>query len=167
MTIPSVEWAQKYKLKTTRLNHLYKDFLKTKTTELANKYIVDRIIETMRQNDVHRKIYESVIVESVQVNHQGIRIRISSEYFAESGFDVALAREEGTEDHMIRPLGKASGGADYLAWIQGGVKRFSAGHMVSGLPPLNLIARGIELGEFELQNALNEEGKKWRREILR
>ncbi len=162
MTIPSVEWARAYKLKVTRIDHLYKDFLKTKITELVNKHIIDPIIETMRANHVHRKIYESVVVDEVLVNDSGILIKIKSEFFAESGFDVALAREKGTEDHMIRPKT-----AKALSWIQGGKRRFSLGHMVSGLPNLNLIAQGIEKGEYELQQAINEESRKWRQDILR
>mgnify|MGYP001197138106 CR=1 FL=1 len=161
MKTVSLDWARRYKLKVTRIDHLYKNFLKTKVTELANKHIVDPIIESMRMNNVHRKIYESVIVDEVIVSNDGIRIKIKSEFFSESGFDVALAREKGTEDHMIRPINKS-----VLSWIQGGKRRFSAGHMVSGLPDLNLIAQGIEKGEYELQQALNEEATKWRRSIL-
>ncbi len=160
--IPSVEWARNYKLKVTRIDHLYKNFLKTKITELTNKHIIDPIIESMRVNHVHRKIYESVVVDEVRVNNEGILIKIKSEFFAESGFDVALAREKGTEDHMIRPKT-----AKALSWIQGGKRRFSGGHMVSGLPSLNLIAQGIEKGEYELQQAINEESRKWRQDILR
>lgn len=162
MTIPSPEWAERYKLKITRLDHLRKDFLKSKVTELANKHIVDPIVEQMRVHNVHRKIYESVIVDKVEITDMGIRIRIKSEFFSEEGFDVALAREKGTEDHMIRPKDP-----DHpLSWIQGGKRRFSYGHMVTGLPNLNLIERGIEKGEYELQQALNREAEKWRREIL-
>jgi hypothetical protein len=162
MTIPSVEWAIKYKLKVTRIDHLYKDFLKTKITELVNKHIIDPIIESMRANHVHRKIYESVVVDKVLVSDAGILIKIKSEYFAESGFDVALAREKGTEDHMIRPKTAKS-----LSWIQGGKRRFSSGHMVTGLPNLNLIAQGIEKGEYELQQAINKESRKWLQDILK
>lgn len=163
MTIPSVEWARAYKLKVTRIDHLYKDFLKTKVTELTNKHIIDPIIESMRANHVHRKIYESVVVDEVLVSDAGILIKIKSEFFAESGFDVALAREKGTEDHMIMPRDPEHP----LSWIQGGKRRFSGGHMVTGLPNLNLIAQGIEKGEYELQQALNEESRKWRQDILR
>jgi hypothetical protein len=161
--IPSVEWARNYKLKVTRIDHLYKGFLKTKITELANKHIVDPIVEQMRMHHVHRKIYESVVVDEVSVNNEGILIKIKSEFFAESGFDVALAREKGTEDHMIRPRDPSK----TLSWIQGGKRRFSKGHMVSGLPSLNLIAQGIEKGEYELQQAINEEATKWRQDILK
>lgn len=165
--IPSVEWAEKYKLKIARLDHLRKDFLKTKATELANKLIVDPIVEQMKLNEVARVIQESVVVKEVVVNETGILIKIYSEYFAENGFDVALAREKGTDDHFIAPKGKNQGGADVLHWIEGGKKRFSKGHIVSGLPRLNLIEQGVEKGEYELQQQLNEEARKWRREILK
>ena len=161
--IPSVEWARKYKLKVVRIEHLYKDFLKTKCRELANKHIVDPIVETMRANGIHRKIYESVIVKDIIVDEHGVKITINSEYFSEGGFDVALAREKGTEDHMIRP--KTAGS---LRWMgPNGKFLFSKGHMVSGLPPLNLIERGVEKGEYELQQALNIEARKWIQDILK
>lgn len=160
--IPTLDWAKKYRLKVTRMDHTYKGFLKSKVTELANKHIVDPIVESMRQHNVHRKIYESVVVDEVTISSSGIKIRIKSEFFSEDGFDVALAREKGTEDHMIRPKDPAHP----LSWIQGGVRRYSAGHKVSGLPNLNLIERGVEKGEYELQQALNREVEIWRRSIL-
>ena len=164
--IPSVEWAKSNKLKVIRFQHLYKDFIKTKATELANKLIIDPIIEEMKQNNVSRKIYEQVIVEDVILNEGTILIKIHCEFFSEEGFDVAVAREYGTEDHMIRPKGKENGGADSLSWIQGGMRRFSKGHMVSGLPRLNIIERRVEEGEYELQQAMNEEYRKWKESIF-
>jgi len=164
--IPSVSWAKSNKLKIIRFQHLYKDFIKTKATELANKLIIDPIIEEMKQNNVSRKIYEQVIVEDVILNDGLILIKIHCEYFSEEGFDVAVAREYGTEDHMIRPKGKENGGADSLSWIQGGMRRFSKGHMVSGLPRLNIIERRVEEGEYELQQAMNEEYRKWKESIF-
>ena len=164
--IPSVQWAKSNKLKVIRFQHLYKDFIKTKATELANKLIIDPIIEEMKQNNVSRKIYEQVIVEDVMLNEGVILIKIHCEYFSEEGFDVAVAREYGTEDHMIRPKGKENGGADSLSWIQGGMRRFSKGHMVSGLPRLNIIERRVEEGEYELQQAMNEEYRKWKKSIF-
>ena len=164
--IPSVQWAKSNKLKVIRFQHLYKDFIKTKATELANKLIIDPIIEEMKQNNVSRKIYEQVIVEDVILNEGTILIKIHCEFFSEEGFDVAVAREYGTEDHMIRPKGKENGGADSLSWIQGGMRRFSKGHMVSGLPRLNIIERRVEEGEYELQQAMNEEYRKWKKSIF-
>jgi hypothetical protein len=160
--IPSVAWVKSYIQKRDRFQHLYKDFLKTKTTELVNKLIVDPIIEEMKREGVHEKIYHSVEVGYVVVTDRGILINIHSEYFAENGFDVALAREKGTEDHMIRP--KDPDGE--LSWIQDGKRRFSKGHMVSGLPRLNIIQKMVERGEFELQEKLNEEFTHWRQTVF-
>ena len=71
MTIPTVAQANEYALKRTRFQHLYKDFLKTKTSELVNKLIVDPIIEEMRREGVHEKIYQNVEVNSVKVTKDG------------------------------------------------------------------------------------------------
>tara|TARA_B110000495_G_scaffold196840_1_gene206246 strand:+ start:78 stop:641 length:564 start_codon:yes stop_codon:yes gene_type:complete len=164
MILPSVSWAESNKLKLVRFQHLRKNFIKTKATELANKLIIDPIVEEMKQNNVSRKIYEQVIVKDVILDEVTgtILIKIHCEYFSEEGFDVAVAREYGTEDHMIRPKGKENGGADSLSWIQGGMRRFSKGHMVSGLPRLNIIERRVEEGEYELQRALYVEYRRWK-----
>ena len=159
--IHSVAWVKEYRLKQTRFKHLYKDFLKTKVTELINKLIVDPIIEEMRAKGVSRKIWENIELTSVIVNDRGIWANIHNEYFAESGFDVALAREKGTDDHWIRPVNKQA-----LSWIQDGKRRFSGGHMVTGLPRLNIIETMIEKGEYELQQKINEEFAKWKRSVL-
>lgn len=161
--IPSVEWVERYRLRQTRFQHLYKDFLKTKATELANKLIVDPIIEKMKEAGVSQKIWENVVVQYVIVNDDGILINIHNEYWTEDGsFDIALAREKGTEDHMIRPKNPDG----LLVWIQNGKKRKSKGHMVSGLPRLNIIEDVVESNEYELQNKLNEEFRKWKSSIF-
>ncbi len=162
--IPSVEWVEAYSLRRIRFQHLYKDFLKTKTAELVNKLIVDPIIEEMKRNGVHEKIYQNVQVDKVKVGNDGILINIHSEYFAENGFDVALAREEGTDDHWIRP--KSDNKTGKLHWIQNGKWASSKGHIVSGLPRLTIIRTMIDKGEYELQAKLNEEFAKWKKQIF-
>ena len=159
--IPSTGWAYEYRLRQTHFRHLYKDFLKNKVKELVNKLIVDPIIEEMRAQGVHEKIYQSVTIDKVNITDEGIFIRIHSEYFADSGFDVAIAREEGTEAHMIRPVNK-----EVLSWIQNGKRRFSHGHVVSGLPRLNIIESKIEEGEYALQRRLDSEFALWRQQIF-
>lgn len=166
--IPSVRQARELKINLIRFSHMYQGFIENKAKELANKMIVDPIRDEMERMGVHRKIWESVVVQSVKFDKISgiITIRIHSEYFAENGFDVALAREKGTEDHMIKPKGKINGGADVLSWIQGGNRRFSAGHVVSGLPRLNIIERTVEEMEYELQQKLYEEYERWKNSIF-
>ena len=175
--IPTLEWAKKYKLLVRSFSHNHMYFLKNKVKELTNKIIVDPIIEEMRASGVHRKIYESVVVQNVDIDDEMIKIRIHSEYFAENGFDVALAREKGTRDHFIQPLRYASQFTSVdpnlvkdlpkaLSWIQNGQRRFSKGHMVSGLPRLNIIEKIVERNTYDLQQAINEEFKIWKKRLF-
>lgn len=160
--IPSVEWVKDYRLKQIRFNHMYKGFLKLKATELTNKLIIDPIIDEMRNAGVSRKIYQNVAISNVIVTDNGVKINIHSEYWSEGGFDVAVAREEGTTDHMIYPKNPDG----WLSWIQNGKRRFSKGHKVTGLPRLEIIERKIDRGEYELQQQLIMEFTKWKREIF-
>lgn len=160
--IPSPQWVEAYKLKLTRFNHLYKDFLKTKVEQLTKQLIINPIVEEMKLNDVSQKIWEKVEIGHIIINDDGILINIKNEYWNDDGsFDIALAREKGTEDHFIRPRKKQA-----LSWKQGGKRVFSGGHKVSGLPKLSIIENTIEKGEFELQYKLNEEFKKWKSDIF-
>ena len=176
--IPTVDWAKKYRYNVIRYSHNYRSFLMNKIKELTNKVIVDPIIDEMKRFNVHRKIYESVVVESVEIEDDFINIRIHCEYFAENGFDVALAREKGTIDHFIQPLRYANQFTSVddnlvrnlpkaLSWIQNGKRRFSKGHMVSGLPRLNIIENIVERNQYELQEKINEEFKKWKNFVFR
>ncbi len=160
--IPSLEWIQAYRLKLIRFNHLYNDFLETKVTELTNTLIIAPIIEEMKLNKVSQKIWEKVEIGYIIINDDGIIINIRNEYWTEDGtYDIALGREKGTKDHMIKPRKKQA-----LSWKHGGGRRFSGGHMVSGLKPLNIISKTVESNEYELQTQLNDEFKKWRNDIF-
>ena len=75
--IPDKQWVERYRNRLRRYEHLRLDFLKTKTTELANKIVVDEIRSEMEKAGVHRKIWESVVVESVQVDSNTGSIKIN------------------------------------------------------------------------------------------
>jgi len=165
--IPSSEWVDKFKLKQTHYLHLRQEFIKNKVAELANKMIVDPIRDEMDRAGVSRKIWETVTLKDPIVTPNGIFLRIHSEYFADNGFDVALAREKGTDmdkpehKHWVRPKDKKS-----LKWIEGGKARFSGGHKVSGLPRLNIIQKTIEQKRYDLQQKLQEEHNRWKQQIF-
>lgn len=69
---------------------------------LANEIILDEIHERMRAAEFHPKV---IFGTTLQVDFTGNRasIRVRSEYFADGGFDVALAHEEGTSWHFVEP----------------------------------------------------------------
>jgi len=97
------EEARNYK---TRLHHWtnnYDDFLEVKSRELANKIFVDSIELEMRRHNFSEKLWQNTEVSNVEIDADRIKITITNEYFTDSGFDVAVARERGTRDHWIRP----------------------------------------------------------------
>lgn len=178
IVIPSKEWAERYRLQVIHYKATWKDFVKLKATELANKLFVDNIQERYREQGVSRKIWENVIVKKVIVTDVGILVKLYNEYYSEEGFDVALAREKGTDDHFIQPLRNAmqftrvdpnivSNLPKALSWIQGGVRRFSKGHWVSGLPRLDTFQEVVMENEYEFQTQLNDEFKRWKNNIFR
>ena len=139
----------------------YDAFLKAKVTEWANKIIVDDIVRQMQENHFSPKIWKNTHLKDVDIRSNRIRLIITSEYTTESGFDVALAREKGTKDHMIKPRT-----AKVLSWIFQGVRMFSKGHMVSGFKSLKIIEKTTKAKKPELQTKLNEEFEKWMTDIF-
>lgn len=139
----------------------YDAFLKAKVTEWANKIIVDDIVRQMQENHFSPKIWKNTHLKDVDIRSNRIRLIITSEYTTESGFDVALAREKGTKDHMIKPRT-----AKVLSWIFQGVRMFSKGHMVSGFKSLRIIEKTTKAKKPELQAKLNEEFEKWMTDIF-
>lgn len=161
--IPSIRNIDLYKTKIAHIKHLYDDFLKVKVFELANKIILDKIIIKMQELGFSEKIIQNTFVhKNVKITRGQIQFRIVSNYESESGFDVSLAREFGTIDHMVEPKIKKS-----LHWIENGKSRFSKGHKVSGLEEYRVISNTIR-EEFPLfRMRLREETQKWINDIMK
>ena len=160
--IPDPSNIRNYRLRLDHLKNNYDQFLKNKATELANKIVVDEIIKRMIDNGFSSKIWMNTSLKEIQIKQGKVKLIIISEYTTESGFDVALAREKGTKDHMIRPRTKQA-----LHWIQQGVKMFSKGHMVSGMKSLRIIQKTTREKTPELQKALNDEFDRWMTRIFK
>lgn len=159
--IPDPASVNDYRLRLNHLKNNYDAFLKAKGTELANKIVIDEIINRMISNGFSSKIWMNTVLKEVQIKSGKIKLIIKSEYTTESGFDVAVAREKGTKDHMIRPRT-----AQALSWISQGVRLFSKGHMVKGMKSLKIISKTTKEKTPELQKALNEEFDKWMTRIF-
>ena len=151
------EQARDYK---TRLHHWtnnYDDFLELKSKELANKIFVDAIELEMRNHNFSEKLWQNTEVSNVEIDTHRIRIIITNEYFTDTGFDVAVARERGTRDHWIRPRVKL-----VLSWIKGGKRLFSRGHIVSGIQSLFIIRNTIKNKMPEFETELKREFDNWK-----
>ncbi len=149
--------ARDYK---TRLHHWtnnYDDFLELKSTELANKIFVDEIEKEMRRHNFSEKLWQNTEVSNVEVDAERIKITITNEYFTDTGFDVAIARERGTKDHWIRPRVKLM-----LSWIKNGKRLFSRGHIVTGIQSLFIIRNTVRNKMPEFETALKDEFERWK-----
>lgn len=131
--------------------------------KLANSLILDQIQKRMRAFNFSEKIVINTVVSNIDIlSTNKLRIYFKSTLFSETGFDVALAREKGTKDHMIRPTVKKA-----LHWIQEGVAHFSKGHKVSGLKALHIIADTLKENEGLLQKQYNDEVNTWFRKNIK
>lgn len=172
--IPDIDSIRDYKTRLSHLKNNYDAFLKAKVTEHVNKIIVDEIINRMQANKFSDKIWMNTYLKEVMITSKKIRIVIESKYTTESGFDVALARENGTRDHFIKPISLTHGSQfsklnknvtarlpSVLSWIQDGVRMFSKGHMVSGMKSLKIIHKTVREKTPELQAKINDEFEAW------
>lgn len=103
-------------------------FQATVVREIANEITIFVIHAKMRAAGFSEKIIDGTILDNIEIiGNKKIRFHIRSEYFSSTGFDVALGREEGTDDHFIKPVVKEAlhGGSDWPF--------FSKGHEVSGI----------------------------------
>ena len=159
------------------------DFQRRTLARIANELVLDVIQDKMRKNNVSDKIVHNTVIDDVHVRRKTARITIKSEYFSESGFDVAYAREKGTRRHFVEP--KVSGhradghgteltnqttAVNYefqrnhpraLHWIEQGQSRFSKGHWVKGMPKLHTIRRTIRENKKQVQEQYQKELREW------
>ena len=150
-----------YKLNLVHFKSSYNEFVRIKVAELANKHLVDPIIWEMEQQGFSKKIWQNTILDEVNLTPTQIKLTIRSEYFSETGFDVAVAREYGTKTHFIKPRVKLA-----LSWIGNGKRLFSKGHWVSGIKSLRIIHTTVESNKDQFAQAFNEEFERWRTSIF-
>ncbi|MBF85118.1 MAG: hypothetical protein CL489_11715 [Acidobacteria bacterium] len=157
----NVQSVKEYKNKLAHITNNMDEFLLLKTTEHMNKIIIDEIQRRMEVEKFSPKIIQNTYLKAVNVTGESIRAKVVSEYSSESGFDVAVAREKGTKDHMIAPTTKQA-----LSWIFQGIRMFSKGHMVSGLKSLNLVRNTIKDKSEDVKRAVDNDFQNWVKQIL-
>ena len=78
----------------------------------ADEAVLTDIHRTMEMRNFSKKIIDATNVGDIQLTQNSLKVHFISDYVSDGGFDVSNAREEGTRDHMIRPVNKK-----YLSWI--------------------------------------------------
>lgn len=118
----------------------------------ADEALLTDIHKEMEAQGISKKIIETTYVGDTEIiDGKVARVHIISDYVADTGFDVGEAREEGTDDHMIRPVKKKA-----LSWIDPntGKRRFDPiGHMVSGLERLLTVERTLSANQSKFADA--------------
>ena len=138
----------------TRFKMQYPRFVETVGIKISEEEILRPIHARMKDFRYSPKIIASTRIEDVEITNDGRLIfDVISDYESEGGFDVSLAREEGTKRHFIKPVV-----AQALRFILGGfVVGFSKGHWVKGITKSNVIAKTIEEMIPIAQARLNQE----------
>jgi hypothetical protein len=152
----TIEDIRRFRQKITGLKIQLFQFQSTIVRDFANSIIVDKIHQNMREAGFDEKIIEGTFIDNIElVGRRKVRLFFRSEYFSDTGFDVALAREEGTEGHFIKPKKKKAlhGGAEWPF--------FSKGHWVDGMLALFIVSQTVKQMTPLLQDEFNRQQNMW------
>ncbi len=93
---------KKFRLKTTSFKIQLLQFQSVTLRKFADIIIVDKIHQNMKDAGFSEKIIDGTFLNNIELRGRTkARLFFVSEYFSDTGFDVALAREEGTEKHKV------------------------------------------------------------------
>ena len=141
----------------------YPRWRRMKIRQILQEIIVKEIKAKMERKYFSPKIIENTRLGHIKIDQNGdIEYSIISDYKSEEGFDVALAREEGTKRHWIAPVRKLA-----LHWVSGYIHLFSRGHWVRGIKPHKLIERTMKQRHGMVQKKLDRATDKYFMELLR
>lgn len=144
----------------TKFGMQYPRWVEDHGKKLAEEIILTEIKKRMADFNYSPKIIKATTIEEVTFNTDGFMdIAVDSDYKADTGFDVAEAREKGTKDHFVAPvIAKAlSFILQGATGIIGSFRVFSKGHWVKGITKTNVIEKTIKELTPRLQARLNEE----------
>ena len=137
----------------TRFEMQYPAFIRDAVQRIVDEELLKPIKFQMKAFNYSQKIIDGTTIENLVVDDGGfVQFDVVSEYDTESGFDVALAREEGTRTHFVAPRFRAA-----LSWIANGIRIFSKGHWVRGIRRSNVIQNTIAERFPILQARLNDQ----------
>lgn len=151
VTISTLAELQRFRNKIRSLRGSISRTTQINIERAADEAILTDIHRQMEQRNFSKKIIDATNVGEIQLTQNSLKVHFISDYVSDDGFDVSNAREEGTTDHMIRPINKK-----YLTWIDqnSGKRRFSKGHVVSGMDRLLIIERNINRNQEKFRDSL-------------
>ena len=156
ITLRTVQDIELFRAKLAGIRIQLVVFQRHTIKKFANLIITDAIHRKMHEAGFSKKIIAGTLLDNIEfIGTKKVRLFFKSEYFASTGFDVALAREEGTKRHFIAPVKKKA--------LYGGEKwpYFSKGHWVSGIPALHIVEETVKESTEWLQDRYNQQQKDW------
>lgn len=159
ITLNSIDDIQKLRDNIPVLQLQLISFQSTVIRNFAETIILNAIKQKMASAGFSDKIIRGTEVAEIDImNPKKVRIHFRSEYFSDTGFDVALAREKGTKGgkkFRVEPdTKKALHGHEKWPY-------FSKGHDVTGMSPLKIIETTVkELGP-QLQAEYEKQLEQW------
>jgi len=98
----TIEDIKRFRTKIIGINMQLFAFQAFTVRKFATIIILDKIHREMRSAGFSEKIIKGTFIDNIElIGRKKARIFFRSEYFSATGFDVALAREEGTDDHDV------------------------------------------------------------------
>ncbi len=187
--IKTIQDVQRLEFGIAQVELLQNEFAMLTLPTIVNQQVIDLIQYRMQSNNFSKKIIDRTFLEKIVINDGEADVHVISDYESEEGFDVAKAREEGTVDHDIVPKvqgprakrGRNEQQTDQtrdipdsqqvnhpvaLSWIVNGIRLYSKGHRVSGIPALRLIETTIREKAEIVQQLYYEQETTWAMEKL-
>lgn len=164
IVLNTIEDLKKFHNSLTTLKIQLIQFQAYTVRALGEDLIESKIHEKMRAAGFDEKIINGTYLDNIElIGRKKARLFFRSEYFSDTGFDVALAREEGTERHFIEPLSVGSPFVDKPEALYGGSKWpfFSKGHWVDGILAMYIVFNTVKEMTPFLQDSYNRKKQEW------
>ena len=158
--LKTIEDIKRFRTKINGLKLQLIQFQAITVRKLAEQIILTAIHKKMRGRGFSEKIIKGTTLDNIElVGKNKIRLFFRSVYFSETGFDVAVAREEGTDRHFIKPKDPENGPKalhDNPEWPY-----FSKGHWVDGMIAFFIVKNTVREMTIPLQDEFNRQKILW------
>lgn len=141
----------------------YMQFQAYTTRKLADEIILETIKNRMAGRGFSRKIIDNTFINNIEIRtKKKVRIFVTCEYFADTGFDVALGREEGTDKVYVKPDEPTFERPNpHMKWITNGKTAYSTGHWRDGMIAFFIIRSTIRDMKVPMQDSYNRAKDDW------
>lgn len=153
----TVEDIKRFKTNLQALKMQKLEFQMFTLDKLANNLVLNKIHQKMRSAGFSDKIIKNTIIVGIEiVSKNKARIHFKSELFADTGYDIALGREEGTDTHKV-----VAGEGKVLPIPTSSGLIFRKSSNPSGIPALYIIRDTLREMKEPFQDSYNRLLNKW------